>query len=285
MQEPHVRPSGAVRARERAAKEEGRAARAGAVALRHEKLATDAGPKTRQLHLDMAVIHRDIERRHRTAARLHAAHADRLAGGVAPRFMAAVAATIGAEHVGLSLVLENQAATVAVASDPIATAAQDLERTFREGPAHDVVASGDLVLAVDLTTPGRWPHFSPAVAELGVRAVVSAPLRARAGCLGALTVFTREDGPDPTELCRVADALVHSALLAPDSRDPLDLPLLADVEELAVVHQAGGMVAVQLGCAMDDAHAVLRARAFAENRTVTAIARDVVRRTLRLTES
>jgi AmiR/NasT family two-component response regulator len=49
----------------------------------------------------------------------------------------------------------------------------------------------------------------------------------------------------------------------------------------AVVHQAAGMISVQASVAVDDALALLRARAFSDNRPINEVAVDVVRGDLR----
>lgn len=244
----------------------------------------------RGLHLDMAAMHWDIQRRHLAAARMHAAHADRLAAWAAgrvaraPKFMSAVAATVGARHVGVSLVLEGRVEAVTVSSGPVAAAAQDAEFTLGEGPVHDVTSAGVLLVADEPALRRRWPRFAPAVAGFGVRAVASAPLRTGTACLGALTVFDppADPGQSARTLCTVADALVHSALLVPDGADPLDVPLLDGADLHAVVHQASGMVAEQLGCGAADALVVLRARAFGDGKPLAVIADEVVSRGLRL---
>jgi len=242
----------------------------------------------------MAEIHRDIERRHLASAMIHNAHADRVTAWVegrapAPRFMAAVAATLDASHVGLSLVLGDRTEAVTVASDPVATAAQEAEFTLGEGPVHDVTAAGGPIMADESAFPLRWPQFAPAVARLGVRAVAAAPLRtplrANGGCLGVLTVFDppAEIVGSVEVLSTVADALVDTALLEPESADPLDLPLLAGADHHAVVHQASGIIAAQLGCAPADGLVVLRARAFAAGTPLTTIADEIVHKGLRVT--
>ncbi|MGB0094384.1 MAG: ANTAR domain-containing protein [Solirubrobacteraceae bacterium] len=53
----------------------------------------------------------------------------------------------------------------------------------------------------------------------------------------------------------------------------------------AEVHQATGMISVQLGVSMDEAFVRLRAHAFAAGRSLKAVAGDVVARRLRLEES
>lgn len=186
----------------------------------------------RVLHLKLAGMHRDVECRHLAAASLHTEHAARLAAwaegsagaSATPRFMTAVAAAIGARHVGLSLVLGDRTEAVTVASDPVVTAVQNAEFTLGEEPVHDVTAAEIPVVVDALALPQRWPQFAPEAARFGVCAVAAASLRTDNGCLGALTVFDPPADPDQaTEtLCTVADVLVHTVLLDPGSADPLD---------------------------------------------------------------
>ncbi len=262
--------------------------RAAEVAVRHEFLAGEATPALRDLHLEMARMHRAIERRHLAAARMHAEHADRLAawGGRSgqPRFLAAVASVLDVEHVGVSLLHGDRSEAVTVGSDEVATAAQDVEFTLGEGPVHDVATSGDPIAVGGAELRSRWPRFACEVARYGVSSVAATPMRAAAGCVGVLTVFDPPAAQEqPTAMMStVADALVHSSLLSPESADPLDLPLLVGADHHDVVHQASGMVAEQLGCDVDDALVVLRARAFAADEPVAAIAAEVVHCGLRL---
>ena len=59
--------------------------------------------------------------------------------------------------------------------------------------------------------------------------------------------------------------------------------LLADEPaHWAEVHQATGMISVQLGVGVEEASVRLRAYAFAEHRALRDVARDVIARRLRL---
>jgi hypothetical protein len=84
----------------------------------------------------------------------------------------------------------------------------------------------------------------------------------------------------------VADAVARS-MLETQSRDETDL-LAVDLNDAAShraeVHQASGMLAVQLGVAVADAEARLRAHAYAVNRSVVDVSRDIVERRLRLVD-
>jgi AmiR/NasT family two-component response regulator len=50
----------------------------------------------------------------------------------------------------------------------------------------------------------------------------------------------------------------------------------------AEIHQATGMVSVQLGVSIDDAFVRLRAHAFADGRSLRHVSRDVITRRIRL---
>lgn len=262
--------------------------RAAEIAARHELLAAQAGSALRELHLDMAEMHRAIARRHLASARMHSHYADRLAAwrgkSAKPVFIAAVASALDVRHVGVSLLRTDRSEALHVGSDPVAEAAQDVEFTLGEGPVHDVALSGAPLAARADELRSRWPYYADGVARYGVRAVAAAPMRTGEGCLGVLTVFDppTEQEKSAAMMATVADALVHTSLLSPESGDPLDLPLLVGADHHAVVHQASGMIAEQLGCAADDALVVLRARAFVTDRSLDAIAAEVVHSRLRL---
>lgn len=70
------------------------------------------------------------------------------------------------------------------------------------------------------------------------------------------------------------------ALQAGTPQDSLHELLAGEPPHWAEVHQATGMVSVQLGISMDEAFVRLRAHAFAEHRPLRDVARAVVAREL-----
>jgi AmiR/NasT family two-component response regulator len=64
--------------------------------------------------------------------------------------------------------------------------------------------------------------------------------------------------------------------------DTVHALLAGEPAHWAEVHQATGMVSVQLGVSMDEAFVRLRAHAFADGRSLRDVARDVVSRRLTL---
>lgn len=251
----------------------------------------------RGFHGRMAAVHRQVEQQHRTAARIHTVHADRLRRWgegsadpqVRPGFMAAVALTLGASGAALTLFGPDEAETLAAASDPASRTAQGLEFTLGEGPARETARLCRPITAAGGQLARTWPVYGPAVENLGIRAVAAVPVATAGAHLGALTVFDppRAHGPDLEMFQAAADTLAVSLLPppwgAPDGREPMGWPPLLDQgDPYVVVNQAAGMVSVQCRCSIADALALIRAHAFAENRPVDDVAAAIVDRTLRL---
>ncbi|MEY9926318.1 hypothetical protein ABH926_000940 [Catenulispora sp. GP43] len=278
-----------------AAVEHRRAARAAEIATRHEAQMLTAAEGMRAFHARMVVMHRQVEQQHRTAARIHTAHADRLRRWtegtadpqqVQPGFMAAVAETLGASGAALTLFGPDDAETPAAASNPASRTAQRLEFTLGQGPARETVHLRRPVTAAGKQMAQAWPIYGPAVEKLGIRAVAAVPVTTVGAPLGALTVFDppMAHGPDLETFLAAADTLAASLLTpwgAPGNEEPIGWPPLLDQHDSwAVVHQAVGMVSVQCRCGTADALALIRAHAFAENRPVDEVAADIVDRTL-----
>lgn len=165
-----------------------------------------------------------------------------------------------------------------------------LQSDFGEGPAWAAHDSGWPVIVPDLGQDDRWPAFGPAASDLGLQAVFAFPLRRGSARIGALTLYrlvagelTDDEHADAVAVARVAVGLI----LASQAGRPVD-----DLDELfrdgghdeAAIHQASGMVSVQLGIAVAAALSVLRAHAFAEGRPLRDVAADVVARRLRMTD-
>ena len=189
----------------------------------------------------------------------------------------------------VSIVLSGPGAMIAAdgASDG-AEAIEELQLTLGEGPRVDTWRGGRPVLVDDLRHSGsRWVNFVPAAEALGVRAAYSYPLRVGAIRMGVLSLYSPSVSPltpDRADGFATLAELVTGAVLSMQSATPegaLAPPLLQASEQPAVVHQAVGMVSVQLDCSVQDAFARLQARAFADDVGVGELARRVVRREVR----
>jgi hypothetical protein len=176
--------------------------------------------------------------------------------------------------------------TLTVVSDGAAKAAQDLEFALGEGPARETVTGRRPVLAVGIRLRRRWPNYGPAVERLGIHSIAAVPVGPAREPLGALTLFGPHHHEDFENL-RLLGGTV-AAMLVPDeeSDGPEEClsqgPLLAEADHRAVVHQAAGMLSVQISCTVSDALALIRARAFADDISIESIAADIVGHRLRL---
>ena len=106
--------------------------------------------------------------------------------------------------------------------------------------------------------------------------------------LGAVTLFRDTPGPlgDLQYADAVAVAVVASRTILALQADAPPGSVAAELEQGAnfhfVVHQAAGMVSIQLGIGVTEALVRLRAHAFVGERSIDDVSRDVVARRLRL---
>jgi hypothetical protein len=138
--------------------------------------------------------------------------------------------------------------------------------------------------------PGRWPAFAALMAGTGMAALFAFPLQLGAVGLGVLTLYRRAAGrlsvEGLAEGLRVADTLAL-LLVGSDGGNPahdLDARWLDRSARTREIDQATGMLIVQLGVGAEAAFARLRAHAFAHDRSLAEVARDVVARRLRLAD-
>lgn len=201
------------------------------------------------------------------------------------------AATLDACGVGVSVMTAGGVHGLAAASDPATARIEELQFTFGEGPCIDAFAASRPVLMSELdgAASARWPMYTPAVADAGVRAVFAFPLQIGAARLGVLDVFRDRPGPlTRTELGRAFAFAEQAVTVLLDgqeraSAEPSGSDGLDDAfDHGAVVFQAQGMVMVQLGVPVAEALVRLRAYAYSEGRALSEVAADIVARRIHL---
>lgn len=284
------------RARRLAEREQQRAARAAEHAARSEARAGSANsPSLASVHARAATLQRHTEQHHRLAAQLHRDHAHRLqrwahhdAPDDRPVFMSAVAATAEARGATLALLGTNNTEALVAASDATARHAHDLEVILAEGPAYEATETSEPIVANTTELAARWARYGPAVRELGVQTVVAVALRAGQRPLGSLTVYDPATPCDTSlqHVTTISHALVHGVLLAPETittNDELSTLLPFDEEDhQPLLHHAAGKIAATNSCSIDSALTVIRAHAFAETRSPTDVAKDILNNQLTL---
>ena len=200
---------------------------------------------------------------------------------------------LGISGAGLSMITPVGARGIVCSTDPVSALIEDLQFTLGEGPCFDAARSGSPILIANLEEPEdltveRWPTFMESALDAGVRALFVFPLRVGAISVGALDLYRDRVGDlTSTEYpaaLMAAEAAAHALLRLEVGH----AAIFSDNPDTKVgyqfqVHQATGMVQVQLGVGTEEALVRLRARAFALGRPVVELAKDVVERRLRFT--
>jgi hypothetical protein len=204
------------------------------------------------------------------------------------RLCEALIAALPVDGAGVALMSSAGHAGLLVASDESATAMEDLQQVLGEGPCLDASRNGRPVLLPDLVATGssRWPEFTSSAADAGVAAIFAFPLQVGAIRLGVLDLYRQTTGPlDNLELAEALDFASAATTILLDLQHgapPGELhPLLAEVADgHREIHQATGMVSVQAAVGLTEALLLIRAHAYAADRSLFDIAGDVVHRRL-----
>ncbi|WP_127359893.1 GAF domain-containing protein [Actinacidiphila soli] len=202
---------------------------------------------------------------------------------------AAGAEALGVDGLAVSLVTEGDLTELLWCSDATTRHFEDLQLTLGEGPGLDAARTGTMVSVPDLATVrmARWPALAMEAPDLSARAVFCFPMGIGAIRVGVLTAVRRTPGAltaqQADDAVLLADSLTARCLGSGEPR--LDGPSPADSPHTlqhAVIHQATGMVSVQLALPLPQALLRLRAHAYSSGHSITDISQDVVDRRLRL---
>ena len=174
------------------------------------------------------------------------------------------------------------------ASDEVAVRLDELQFDLGEGPCWTALAHRVPVLMDTKAAGPEWPAFREAVSQDAitdrVSTMVAVPLAIGTLDIGAIDLYSGDPTPLAPDLIQEATTLADIAAwrvlraILDDHTQPYDVASIGYSRR--EVHQATGMIIVQLGVSAEDADLLLRAHAFAAGRTVREIARDVVDRRL-----
>lgn len=199
--------------------------------------------------------------------------------------------TLPITGVGLALMNDSGHQGIIATTDGPAQQMEELQFALGEGPCLDASRARSPVLQPDLaqTALTRWPAFGPAALEAGIAAIFAFPLHVGAIRIGNFGLY--RDVPGSLNPAVLAEALAYAdaamgVLIHLQSQVNSDSNLhrsLADpLENRAEVHQATGVVSVSAAVSIADAFLLLRAHAYAAQRPVLEIAREVIARNLRI---
>lgn len=188
---------------------------------------------------------------------------------------------LDADGVALSLMTSADAVVVVAVSDAMADRLEDLQEVVGEGPSRDAYLTNSVQIA-EFTEEGdaRWPLMHQHGRRLGFEGTMTAaPLRPHDEVIGTLTAHWRSHQPSvDTTLAEFLGVAIGAALL----QDP-NVGKRGEVHgevwsARSQIHQATGMIISQVGVRPEDALALLRGQAFAQNTTLLDIAQQIVDR-------
>jgi hypothetical protein len=192
---------------------------------------------------------------------------------------------------GVALALmtdDGPSGVVLAATDARARQLEELQFALDEGPCVEASRSDHPVLHPELTASGsvRWPRYGAAALDAGVHAIFAFPLRVGAVRIGVLDLY--RDTPGQLTTLELADAVAFADaatilmlyLQEHPGPDGENSALTGPIDSQAEVHQATGMITVQLGVSLTAALLRLRAHAYDSGQSVTDVAADVVGRRL-----
>jgi GAF domain-containing protein len=144
---------------------------------------------------------------------------------------------------GLMLIDPDQLLRNVADSDGRVDHLEELQIEHGEGPCIDAFDDKQLVHAADLAEEKRWPDFSPAAVERGLRAVLASPIPYNQMAIGVVAVYSAKVRPWSPEV---------------------------------VIEQAKGALCARDGVTPGQAFEQMRRRARAERRRVLEIAQEIM---------
>ena len=195
---------------------------------------------------------------------------------------------LDAKCVSLAKVIDHTYNSVA-ATDDLGTLLDDQQFTLSDGPTFAAQRSPAPIILEDLhahRTMARWPIFAELAQKHGIRGAYVFPLRIGDAYLGVLTAY--RDRPSELSGAQYADGLILASLATAElvrTEAGVGSEPGLGIFDPGTYHQsalqvAAGMVAEALNISIVAALVLIRARAFANDQSVTKTAQQIVAREL-----
>jgi hypothetical protein len=164
------------------------------------------------------------------------------------------------------------------ATDPVAARLESLQDVLGEGPCREAYRQNEPIVT-NLNDPpsALWPEFTRSALEsAGPVTIHCFPMRPISRPMGVYSLYSDGELGQADDVVQFLADAIGAAVLRDSTLSEANLVY----DSRSVVHQATGMVAVQLRVEPEDALAILRAHAFAHGATVGEIANQIVHRRL-----
>lgn len=190
-------------------------------------------------------------------------------------------AVYGADGAGLTWVEKGRPTTVTAAGDFVRRI-DEIQYALAEGPCLQAHETQQAVLVDDLRHDPRWPRFTPAALDYGLRGVVAVPLAVRGTRLGALNVYALQEGMlDEAATATATLFAEHASIVLANaeafSRAKLEAANLEHaLTSRAEIDMAKGIVMARRHCDAEEAFDHLRTLSQAQNRKLREVAQELV---------
>ena len=192
-----------------------------------------------------------------------------------------VRAVHGCDGAGVTWVMEGRPTTVTAAGDFVRRI-DEIQYSLNEGPCLQAYESQDLVLTEDLEDEQRWPRFTAAALQHGLRGLVAAPLTVRGSRLVALNVYALrarvfdESTVETAALFAEQASIVLANAEAFTRAQATAISLEQALTSRSVIDMAKGIVMAREACGPAEAFDVLRQMSQTQHRKLREIARELI---------
>lgn len=191
------------------------------------------------------------------------------------RVLAYAVPATGCDCAGVVLVQHGKGLHTAGVTDPRVEQADQLQLQYGEGPCVPVSLEDHSVLICDTFVDLRWPRWSPRVAELGLRCVLTVRLFTTRSTLGALNLYAIHPGQFSSVDETTARLLArHTAVTIATLRETSTLARAVAARTL--IGQAQGLLMERFAIDADQAFAVLRRYSQDRNVKLRIVADELV---------
>lgn len=197
----------------------------------------------------------------------------------------AAKAIVGADGVSVSLKRDDRVKTVAASNDTVLRM-DDHQYETGEGPCLSAAADGVPFDIERLTDEQRWPAFVPLAISEGIASILSTPLLADTGSIGALNIYSNTAaafGAHQRELAAAFATHASEIVAGADlgiTEEELDVRIADALQSRTVLALAQGILMARSHVDADQASAVLHRAARDAGTSALSEATDVVASTV-----
>lgn len=182
---------------------------------------------------------------------------------------------------GVTLLRPDRAGTAA-SSSPEALQMDEIQYEYDDGPCLEAARTNRTVLVRDIGEDPRWPEYSEAISDAGLRSVLGVPIPLDGEIRCGLNIYARDYDAFTEEMVREAEIFARGA--SKSLRLAVRIAHLAESREnlkaamgsRTTIDLAAGIIMAQNRCSQDAAITILKAASSARNMKMRDVAAAVV---------